>query len=335
MNTVFSEVSNNHLTVVPKNHFTLDEHVQRLVFARTKIREGFFEFVDALIVAQEQLPEHTFQNELASRLGMKKWTLSKWMQICNSEYLMTNREHFPSVFSSLYTITLIEKKYQIQYGNDCMDRLDKLLEHEVITSTSERSHIESVLQDIIQKIREDDSHRRQAAILSLSGGKLASQPASKTLQEYLSDKIRFRSFVIIPSESQISKWSNEGYFAYDIAEEFPLQDIRAPSMSKPLSCLIRIKMKHIETGLKLLNAWGFSYRDVLVPPVHKHCTILDGEYVLVRGERGKNRKIKTRTCSSFETEDVLAFAEKICDGPHLLVFNESGRDNWSCLPEQF
>ena len=31
-----------------QNHLTLDEHVKRLLDARTKIREGLWEFIDAL-----------------------------------------------------------------------------------------------------------------------------------------------------------------------------------------------------------------------------------------------------------------------------------------------
>ena len=42
-----------------------------------------------------------------------------------------------------------------------------------------------------------------------------------------------------------------GYFASDISEEFPLHELRAPSMSETLCCLIKVRMKDIETGIKL------------------------------------------------------------------------------------
>ena len=69
------------LVVGGQNHLTLDEHVERLLNARTKIREGLYEFIDALKDAHDQLPQNTFQNELGLRLGMRKSVLSKWIAI--------------------------------------------------------------------------------------------------------------------------------------------------------------------------------------------------------------------------------------------------------------
>ena len=63
------------LVVDRLNHLTLDEHVERLLRARGKIREGMYDFLDALKDAKNQLSENTFQNELGFRLGMKKSTL--------------------------------------------------------------------------------------------------------------------------------------------------------------------------------------------------------------------------------------------------------------------
>ena len=333
MSSVLTKEDAGHLTLVPKNHLSLDEHIERLESARGKVREGFNEFLNALSDAYDQLPENTFQNELCSRLNMKKSMLSRWVSIVRSNRIMENRANLPSSMFSLYTFTLIEKKYNEWYGNKSELMLSKLFQEGRINASSGRSDIESVLEDINDLIRDDDQTRRQNAILSLSGATLAPNPVCKTLEDHLSDNVRFRCFVIMPSDSQINRWSNEGLFANDIAEDFPLHDLRAPSMKQSVSCLIKIKMKDIDTGIKLLSAWGFSYRDVAVPPIEKTCTIIDDSYVLLRGERGKRKCISTKTLPSFETDDILRFAERISGSPNLLVFKTSKRSQWSSLIE--
>ena len=77
---------NVRLVVEGQNQPSLDEHVKRLLDARTKIREGLWEFIDALKDARDQLPPNTFQNELGIRLGMKKSSLSQWIAIASSDY---------------------------------------------------------------------------------------------------------------------------------------------------------------------------------------------------------------------------------------------------------
>jgi hypothetical protein len=323
---------NVSLVVDRQNHLTLDEHVKRLLTAQTKMREGLWEFIDALKEAQDQLPPNTFQNELGIRLGMKKSVLSKWIAISDSIYLLSKRDQLPPRFSSLYILTLIEKKYLHQYGDQCSKILDRLIENDQITPQTERSGLEEILQEITQRIRKDDQSKRQEAILSLSGGNLSSGQLNQTLEDHIQNKSRFRSFVVIPPKILMQKWSDGGYFSSDIADEFPLHELRAPSMAETLSCLIRVKMKDIETGIKLINAWGFSYRDVVVPPTSSdHCAILNDVDVLVRGERGQSKRLMNNVCLSFEVNDILEFVEQNCGGPNLLVFHPTDRKDWSCL----
>ena len=210
--------------------------------------------------------------------------------------------------------------------------MDRLIKNGQITLHSERNDLEDILQEITQRIRQDDQVRRQEAIMSLSGGRFSPDRPAETLDEYLEDKTRFRSFVVIPPDLLMRKWSDNGYFSSDIADEFPLHDLRAPSMAETLSCLIKVKMRDIETGIKLINAWGFSYRDTVVPPTsNDSCTVLADEYVLLRGERGQGKRITTKACLSFETDDILEFAEQNSASPNLLVFDTTGRSDWSCL----
>lgn len=315
-----------------QNHLTLDDHVQRLLTAQTKMRESFWEFIDALKDAHDQLPESMFQNELGVRLEMKKSALSKWIAICNSDYILSKRDYLPPRLSSLYVLTLIEKKYTYQYGRKGSKTLDRLIENNQINPNTQCIELEEVLREITQRIRINDQKKREDAILSLSGGQLGKDEKQYSLQDYLKSENRFRSFVIIPPKALMQKWSDNGYFASDIAEEFPLHELRAPSMLETLTCLIKVKMKEIETGIKLINAWGFSYRDTIVPPTsNDQCTILNDADVLVRGERGQGRRILEADCPSFEVDDILEFVENNCGNPKLLVFHSTDRKDWSCL----
>jgi hypothetical protein len=210
--------------------------------------------------------------------------------------------------------------------------MDHLIKNGQITPHSERNDLEVILQKITQRIRRDDQVRRQEAIMSLSGGRFSPDRPAETLDEYLEDKTRFRSFVVIPPDLLMRKWSDNGYFSSDIADEFPLHDLRAPSMAETLSCLIKVKMRDIETGIKLINAWGLAYRDTVVPPsANDRCTVLVDEYVLLRGERGQGNLITTKACLSFDTDDILEFAEQNSAKPSLLVFDSTSRPDWSSL----
>ena len=135
------------------NHLSLDEHIERLLRAQTKFREGLYEFIDALKDAKDQLPENTFQNELGLRLGMKKSTLSKWIAMGSSDYLMSKRDQLPPTLFSLYVFTLIEKKYHQYYGEQCFPIMDRLIKNGQITPHSERNDLEVILQEITQRIR--------------------------------------------------------------------------------------------------------------------------------------------------------------------------------------
>ena len=296
------------------------------------MKEGLIEFVIAMRNAYEQLPDKTFQNEIGKRLDMKKSVLSKWLSISTSDFIVDNLRNLPTSFSSLYTLTLIEKKYKQLFGK--LNELDTLVESKQIHTWTERSDLELILKRITQQIRIEEQQKRQDAIMSLDEGNLSSRISSKTIDEYLSDKERFRSFVVCPDEMQMQRWSDVGLFQIDIAEEFPLHDLRTPSVAETVSCFVRVKMNRIDTGIKLLNAWGFSYRDIIVPPsTNSYCSILDEEYVLLRGERGQAKNLTHTTCFSLESEDILDFVEQNYSSPYLMVFDKTVRKEWSCLTQ--
>ena len=53
-----------------QNHLNVDEHIERILRAKSKMKEGLIEFVIAMRNAYEQLPDKTFQNEIAQKINI-------------------------------------------------------------------------------------------------------------------------------------------------------------------------------------------------------------------------------------------------------------------------
>lgn len=78
--------------LAPANHLTIDEHVDRIRGALDRARTAVFDLVGAIKDAHDQLGKDVFQSQLAERLGMNPSTLSRWLQIGNSQFLMSQQE---------------------------------------------------------------------------------------------------------------------------------------------------------------------------------------------------------------------------------------------------
>ena len=61
------------------NIMSLDDHVIKINLAKNKVKISIFEMAEVITNAVNQLENR--QTELASKLGMSKGTLSKWLSI--------------------------------------------------------------------------------------------------------------------------------------------------------------------------------------------------------------------------------------------------------------
>ena len=177
-----------------RNSLSLEEHISRIVSARKTLKEGLYQFIFAIRDAYQQLPQNSFQNKLCKKLDIRKSELSRWISISASEFINDNIKKLPPSFSSLYTITLIEKKYAKKYPINYFERLNALIKDKEITSQTNRSELEQILKRVVQLIRVDEQNKRHNSLLSLTGGSLAKDISSKTIDEYLKEKIKFNSF---------------------------------------------------------------------------------------------------------------------------------------------
>jgi hypothetical protein len=98
--------------------------------------------------------------------------------------------------------------------------------------------------------------------------------------------------------------------------------------------LIRVPMKKINVGLKVMKSFGFTYRDTFVPQddVSGLRNVKD-EIVIIRGERGTNKSELGTTIKSSKITDVLEYCEDNFREPMLVVFDDVDRSNWVCTTE--
>lgn len=322
--------------VIPANHLTIDQHVDRIRSALNRARSAVFELVDAIKSAHDELGNDVFQSQLAERLGMSASTLSRWLQIGNSQFLMNQQARLPGTFSSLYDLTRLEKVYVEQYGpTEAERRLAKLLEDGKVNPTSEQSEIQALLKSIDDRVKKKKKKEREARINSLAERNEIEASTHATLPELLSQGAIFRTFVVIPPKELLSRWGDQGIFESDIAEQFPLMELRSPSLTETVLCLLAVPANQVDAGLKMLSAFGFSYRDMFVPN-HEGTglSLVKSEQVILRGERGMGRKLSERHMASVKLDSILAFAEAEGAGPNLLVFDKTERAGWTCLTSQ-
>ena len=324
------------IEVIPANQLTIDQHVERIRSALDRARSAIFDLVDTIKAAHDQLGCDVFQSELAERLGMSASTLSRWLQIGNSQFLIAQQARLPSTFSSLYDLTRLEKIYVEQYGpTEAERRLVKLLEDGKVSPTSERSDIQVLLKSIDDRLKKKAKKEREQRIIDLAGRNELPASDKVSLSDLLEQGSIFRTFVAVPPRELLSKWGDDGILEIDIADQFPVANLRAPSMSEVVTCFISVPANQVEAGLKILGAFGFTYRDMFIPNIKGDgLTLIKSETITLRGERGIGKTPPLTSMASSGLDDLLSFAEEAGAGPHLLLFDTTERTSWTCLINQ-
>jgi hypothetical protein len=106
-------------------------------------------------------------------------------------------------------------------------------------------------------------------------------------------------------------------------------------MSEVVTCFISIPANQIDAGLKILGAFGFTYRDMFIPNIKGNgLTLIKSESITLHGERGIGKTPPLTSIASSGLDDLLSFAEEAGAGPHLLLFDTTERTSWTCLINQ-
>jgi len=248
----------------------------------------------AKIVKQvyDQLGDAVSQKEFAEYLEISPGNLSKWLHIGSSKIISDNNPDLPIIFSSLYEMTLLESKYIERYGDEVASKkLSKLINKGRISKCSEQSDIKLLEKEIDDLVASENNQKRQEKIVALPTANASNDKTyddKSSLSILITENQKFNSFVILPTNKDIKLWKDKSIDESDIHNDFPLSDLRSPSLTQTLTCFIKIPMKNIETGLKMLSGFGFTYRDTFVPrhSGKKGYTLLKSDDVIIRGERG-------------------------------------------------
>lgn len=318
--------------IIPPNQLTLEEHISKIRDCLERTRQSIFDTVISIKECREQLGEEVFQKDVSKMLGMSPSTLNRWISIGNSEFILGHQRDLPHTFSSLYNITQLEKKYLEYYPKDGYQRLEKLIDKGDITLTSQQSDIGDILKKIEDKIKLRTKKQREKKILGLSDGLTEVETKTTSIDELISENKKFRSFVINLPTELIQRWGDDGISELDVMSEFPLHDLRTPSISEVVSCLLVIPMNKIDVGIKVLNSFGFTYRDTFIPTqTSSNLQRFTNEKVIVRGERGFSGNPPSNEILSSKTKDVVSWVGNHLPSPFCLVFDETDKDGWVCL----
>jgi|APSaa5957512576_1039674.scaffolds.fasta_scaffold09572_2 hypothetical protein len=323
----------NDIQVLDNHQIVLDNHVLKIQSAIENVRLSIFNLVSCVKIAYDDLGEDTFQKDLANRLNMNPSTLSRWKNIGESTFLTNNQSSLPETFSTLYDLTQLEKKYVDEYGeNDGQKRLQKLIDQGKVSLKSKQTDIKELLSIIDKKTKAKKKKQRENNILGLVNKSISTTTSKETLDELLMKGSVFKSFVIIPPDELLSRWGNEGYSDEDIYQEFPIAELRSPSVNDVIQCLILVPGKKINTGLKILSGFGFNYRDMFIPTqMDDGLKLIKSEKVILRGERGSGGNIKNSLIDSYSINDILKFSESIGSTPSILVFEDTDQKGWTCV----
>lgn len=320
--------------VLPSGHFSLEEHVLRIQQSFENLRGSIFEVVSSIRLADEQLGHEVFGTELSEHLGMSPSTLSRWLQIGRSDFLLEHQTKLPTSFSGLYELTRLEKKYVLMFGDTRgHNKLLKLITTGKVNQTSEQQDIQSLLHQIELNLLEQQKVYRETQITNLvEDTEKDVKDVGLNLSHMIEGNETFRSFLVLPDRGVLSKWSDESIFDTDVYDDFPIADLRTPSISEVVQCFIRVPVKDIEVGLKILSGFGFTYRDMFVPyqPVLGY-SLLKSEEVLLHGERGQSSRLEHSQIKKPDVDSLLQYVESVGSGPYLLVFGDTDRSGWKCL----
>jgi transcriptional regulator with XRE-family HTH domain len=325
----------SNLPEVISNKTILDEHVAHIQDALNSAKLAIFDVASAIKVASDELGDEIVYGELADRLGMSKGTLSKWLRIASSDFILANRDAMPSTFTSLYNLTQLESQYQQAYASDAENKMLRLIEQGKITPTSEIEEIKSLLNQI--KARQTDKSRKQREEAINSLAELASpKPATNhSISDLLTEGLRFRTFVFVLTKDIERRWGDEAYLESDICEEFPLHELRSVSVSEPVQMFVLGRADAVPVALKIVSAFGFAFRGLYFSAVETNgLALCKSNPIVVRGERGIAAQAKfAAEIKSTSLDDILDYAEITGGQNRVLIFSETDRADWTVVSQ--
>lgn len=310
-------------------------HVTQIEDALRKAQEARFGVIAAINDAYEELGDDVFQKELAVRLGISAPQLTKYIKIAKCSPLIVRADKLPETFTTLYDLTRLRTEYVKAYGDKVgANRFEEYLDKHV-TPTTESRKVGETLAKVKAVSRKTRKAKREEDLLSLEEKQV---PVVKTktritsFSALIKDRAVFRTLFIALDEKHVRWAAQHDVFPSEIAERFPLADLRAPSVKESVMGFVLCPARLIDGGLKLLEASGFEFRDLFSPSYgsggYEH---LKDHEVIIRGERGAPRSFKQNVAVDTGVEGALTIAETLGSEPRLLVSSLDRRTGWVVL----
>ena len=316
--------------ILPPNNLSLEEHVDRIRSAMQSARDAIIEVAEAIRYCSLQMGEEVLKKDVAAQLGISSSTLSKWASIGDSKFILSHRQDVPPTFTGLYFITQIEKKYEEFYEKKAPENLQKLIETGRLNVSSQQADVQGLLKEINAKLVKRQKVTREDDMLKLVGKEVSDDQGEQDIFQLVEKGKTFRSFLIDLTGERLREWSEAGLLKSDIQSEYPLHELRSPSLSGTVTCLMRVPMNRLDVGIKALTAFGFSFRDAFTPVQDGlGLSLLDKHIVVLRGERGTSSAVNNRTISSANLDSLAEYIERNFEGPFLLAFSQITRDGWA------
>ena len=164
------------LDIYSPSELTLVEHIERIQKSFETLRQSLFTTIVSIKECREQLGDEVFQKDVSVLLGMSPSYLNKWISIGNSDFIMNNQDRLPHTFSSLYSMTQLEKKYVDHYGpTEGIQKLEGHVDRGEVSLKSQQSEISNLIQNIEERIKRKQKRFREKFVLENLQNKLKPQ----------------------------------------------------------------------------------------------------------------------------------------------------------------
>ena len=308
------------------NIMSLEDHVKKINLAKSRVKNSIFEMAEAITNAVFQLEDR--QKDLAEQLGMSRGTLSKWIAIGSNQSLMSMKQSVPESFDSLYQLSSLEKQYNKFYGNrEGHKKFLDLFENNFITPFSQRGDINNILKLHKDKIKQTTKITKYLDSKDQQFSKSIKNQSEIKLAVLLKSKLFFNTIVVVPLEEQLNQWRQDEIQA-DINSDYAIRNLENKDKNIFQICLIKVKGKDIDIGIKALGSWGYDYNKILVPKQNKNSLVdISSEFIVVVGSKGTDKK-ENFIMRSSATIDLIEFAKQIGEQPYLFVGEKLNIKNW-------
>ena len=308
------------------NIMSLEDHVKKINLAKSRVKNSIFEMAEAITNAVFQLEDR--QKDLAEQLGMSRGTLSKWIAIGTNQSLMNMKQSVPETFDSLYQLSSLEKQYNKFYGDrEGHKKFLDLFKNNFITPLSQRDDINKILKLHKDKIKQKTKKTKYLDSKDQQFSKIIKNQSEIKLAVLIKSKLFFNTIIVVPLEEQLKHWRQNGLEG-DINSDYSIRSLENKDKNICQICLIKVKGKDIDIGIKALDSWGYNFKKILTPRQTKSSLVdISSEFVVLVGSKGTDKQENFNMRSS-ATIDLIEYAEQIGGQPYLFAGERLNIKNW-------